>query len=297
MSWGNILTGGSGALDCTSVPGQCDIVTSVVPRLAAANTFMGLNTFNHFLLASGSIASGGNQLPNPSTATNQWYWATDGASPCDTTTGGGSTRVLLQSNGTNWVAPNCSTGSIGGGNSTASAYAANLGVFAPYGLAGANTGGFQTGPVFYTLVAPAGGITIQEVDIPNQNALAPSQELALAWYDSTCSLVQGSISNVIPASSSTYHYAFTYSSPITLGQGTYFVAMTISGAPLSSTYYAVSDAYTTFTLSANPATPAIFVGSNPASWSGSTPTFPATCGSKTGITSGAYGMPLFIIRS
>jgi hypothetical protein len=44
-SWGNITTGGSGALDCSTVPGQCDIVTALVPLKATANVFTGANDF------------------------------------------------------------------------------------------------------------------------------------------------------------------------------------------------------------------------------------------------------------
>jgi len=45
-SWGNITTGGSGALDCSTVPGQCDIVTALVPLKATANVFSGANDFS-----------------------------------------------------------------------------------------------------------------------------------------------------------------------------------------------------------------------------------------------------------
>jgi hypothetical protein len=45
-SWGNITTGGSGALDCTSLAGQCDIVTALVPLKATANAFTGANDFS-----------------------------------------------------------------------------------------------------------------------------------------------------------------------------------------------------------------------------------------------------------
>jgi hypothetical protein len=45
-SWGNITTGGSGALDCATVPGQCDLVTAIVPFKASANTWTGLNDFS-----------------------------------------------------------------------------------------------------------------------------------------------------------------------------------------------------------------------------------------------------------
>jgi hypothetical protein len=45
-SWGNIATGGSGALDCATVPGVCDIVTAIVPLKPASNSWTGANDFS-----------------------------------------------------------------------------------------------------------------------------------------------------------------------------------------------------------------------------------------------------------
>jgi hypothetical protein len=45
-SWGDIATGGSGALDCASTPGVCDIVTALVPLKASANAWTGANDFS-----------------------------------------------------------------------------------------------------------------------------------------------------------------------------------------------------------------------------------------------------------
>jgi hypothetical protein len=44
--WGNIATGASGALDCATVPGVCDIVTAIVPLKPAANAWTGANDFS-----------------------------------------------------------------------------------------------------------------------------------------------------------------------------------------------------------------------------------------------------------
>jgi hypothetical protein len=63
MSWGDMVSGGSGALDCSTMPGQCDIVTSIVPRLTSANTWTGVNDFSGaawtkpFMSASSAPAS------------------------------------------------------------------------------------------------------------------------------------------------------------------------------------------------------------------------------------------------
>lgn len=47
LLWGNISTGGSGALDCVSMPGICDVVTSVVPRSRGENIWLGANDFGN----------------------------------------------------------------------------------------------------------------------------------------------------------------------------------------------------------------------------------------------------------
>jgi hypothetical protein len=45
-SWGNITTGGSGALDCATVSGVCDIATAIIPLKPAANAWTGANDFS-----------------------------------------------------------------------------------------------------------------------------------------------------------------------------------------------------------------------------------------------------------
>ena len=115
VSWGNILTGGSGALDCTTAPGHCD-VTSLVPLKTSPNTWTAFNDFSSGLLRipESTIAN----LPAASANTGREFMVIDGASTCDTTTGGGLTRVLVESIGTGYVAPNCSTGGSSGGGVT-----------------------------------------------------------------------------------------------------------------------------------------------------------------------------------
>jgi hypothetical protein len=41
-----ITTGGSGALDCATIPGVCDVATAVVPLKTSANTWSGANDFS-----------------------------------------------------------------------------------------------------------------------------------------------------------------------------------------------------------------------------------------------------------
>jgi hypothetical protein len=117
VSWGNLQTGSSGALDCATTPGQCD-VTSIVPLKNAANVWTGSNDFHSGLLRipESTVAA----LPAASNNNGREFMVVDGATTCDTSTGGGSFRVLVQSNGSTYVAPNCSTGGTGSGGSGAS---------------------------------------------------------------------------------------------------------------------------------------------------------------------------------
>jgi hypothetical protein len=102
-SWGNIVTGASGALDCASTAGVCDIVTAVVPLKASANVFTGVNKFAQLQISLYTVAA----LPTcNSSFEGQMEGVTDAASPAylATVTGGGSVHVPVYCNGTSWVA-------------------------------------------------------------------------------------------------------------------------------------------------------------------------------------------------
>ena len=118
-SWAAPLA--SGPNNALSISGSIiDVITSVVPLLGLANTFTGLQTFSGGVIPTYKTVA---TLPSASVSTHQVYWITDGASACDSTTGGGSTLVMVTSNGTAWVAPNC----IGGAGAVS-------GLFVPFGF-------------------------------------------------------------------------------------------------------------------------------------------------------------------
>ena len=102
-AWGNLPTGGSGALDCATIPGSCDIPTAVVPRLASANNFTGVNKFSLLQLTTYTVA----QLP-PCTPSfeGQMEGVTDGLNVTylGVIGGGGTTHVPVYCNGSLWVA-------------------------------------------------------------------------------------------------------------------------------------------------------------------------------------------------
>jgi hypothetical protein len=102
-SWGGIPTGASGALDCASLPGVCDVVTAVVPLKASANVWTGVDRFSQLQVAIYTVAT----LPTCGTSfEGQMEGVSDASSPTylATVTGGGSAHVPVYCNGTSWVA-------------------------------------------------------------------------------------------------------------------------------------------------------------------------------------------------
>jgi hypothetical protein len=107
-SWGDLVTGSSGALcagtGCSGgTAGTIDIVTSVIPRLASANTFTGLNKFQQLQVTIYTVAT----LPTCSSSfEGQMEGVSDAVSPSylATVTGGGSVHTPVYCNGTAWVA-------------------------------------------------------------------------------------------------------------------------------------------------------------------------------------------------
>jgi hypothetical protein len=103
LTWGNISTGASGALDCVSQPGVCDIVTAVVPLKGLANLWTGANDFSNgsFLrLPTGSgVPSAGCGVPTDS---GKVYVRNDAKAPnasvyiCDQNAPGAYSWELLQ---------------------------------------------------------------------------------------------------------------------------------------------------------------------------------------------------------
>jgi hypothetical protein len=102
-SWRNIVTGGSGALDCVSIPGVCDVATAVVPLKGSANVMTGVNKFSQLQVSLYTVAA----LPACNASfEGQMEGVTDAASATylATVTGGGNIHVPVYCNGTSWVA-------------------------------------------------------------------------------------------------------------------------------------------------------------------------------------------------
>ncbi len=107
-SWGDLITGPSGALcagtGCSGgTAGIIDINTSVVPTKAGQNVMTGVNRFSQLQVAVSTVSA---LLPCSSATEGQMAGVTDAASPSylATVVGGGSVHVPVYCNGTNWVA-------------------------------------------------------------------------------------------------------------------------------------------------------------------------------------------------
>ncbi len=106
FSWGNITTGPSGALDCVSLAGVCDIVTALVPLKVTANTWSGANDFGNAaflrLLSGAGTPSKGCVLP---TDNGKVYVRNDAKAPnsslyiCDQNAPGAYSWELAQPTG------------------------------------------------------------------------------------------------------------------------------------------------------------------------------------------------------
>jgi hypothetical protein len=98
-SWGNIVTGGSGALDCSSTPGECDIVTSVVPLKASANVMTGVNKFSQFQVNTQHVAA---LTTCNSSIVTQVEGVDDATSIFGALAGSGSVSMLVWCDGSAW---------------------------------------------------------------------------------------------------------------------------------------------------------------------------------------------------
>ena len=106
--WGEMITGKSGALcagkGCPDgIDGTVDIMTSVVPRLAAYNEFTGVNKFERLQVAVYPVA----KLPKCNSAfEGQIEGVNDAKEPTynGPVNGGGSAHIPVYCNGTNWTA-------------------------------------------------------------------------------------------------------------------------------------------------------------------------------------------------
>jgi hypothetical protein len=241
FSWNHVITGGSGALDCTTTPGQCD-VTSIVPLKGSANLWTGVNDFNGGLLRlpERTIADLLAHYPAASN-TGREFILTDGLSPCDVAAGGGNYSVLVRSNGASYVAPNCSQGGEeGGGSSAFSAITDGTNSAKLHIGAGGSLDATNGGTIAATSV---GGVTITGTPSAGSIPIASSSTMA-AWGAASAG---GAVAGVayplfnagysssqaifVTAAKNALTWAFPTTAPMTLPTG---MAFNLTGAASSN---------------------------------------------------------------
>ena len=279
------------SLTRTSFPWTIDINTSCLPELTTANTFSGYNNFSggQIRLPESTVGT----LPSASANTGKEFIVTDGASSSDCSTGGGSNVVsMCRSNGTAWVFIG---GSGGGGSTLTDAGGTGYGSWAPFGI---GTGGssFTYGTGGTTYFIEMSGLPLMTVSSVVMQDTGPggTHYWAFALYRTDgaggCNLV-----------ANTSGLAFT--------GGGFDTNALLSAYQLqpSTTYYAAWSSDTsggthTAVIGSeqlfNPDTGGgsnsnrYFTG-NTTAWSGGTPTFPSTCGTRTKFTG---NIPLIMLR-
>jgi hypothetical protein len=133
----------------------------------------------------------------------------------------------------------------------------------------------QSGQVRYYTFTPMASQTVDHIAV--QETGSASNHLAFAIYSAGCSLLAASSPGTFTGGSL---LSFSLAAQLS-GGTTYFLALTSDSANLTDTFIATSNLYQYL----NVAGTFVFSGANPATWSSGAVTFPASCGTQTGINS------------
>lgn len=211
---------------CSVVSGN--IITEVNPAITPGKnrneTVTGLWLLKQLQFGSGTLAAGPNALPDPTTVPDQWYWATDGTSRCATSGGGGSTRVLLQSDGTNWNAPNCTPSS--GGQTLSTGMASCLAPDYPcYAYTGGGGPTPEPGALHVLVYKVPNPYTSQSIKQISTAAWTGTAKSSVAIYDQSGAAIQKS-NTVTSAGSGGLPTTFTFSTSASVVQSWFYLGIT-----------------------------------------------------------------------
>ena len=273
-------------LSRTGYPWTIDINPSCIAELGGANSFTGYNNFSagQIRLPESTVAS----LPSASSNLGKEFIVTDGISSSDCASGGGSAAVnMCRSNGTSWVYLGSGTSTDGGGS--------GYGSWPPFGIG--STGSAFTygagGTTYFIEISGVPLITVSSV-IMQDTGPAGTHYWAFALYKADgaggCNLVANTTG--LPFTGGGFDTNTLLAAYQLQPSGTYYAAW--SSDTSAGTHAAVIGSEQLY----NPdngggGNPFRYFTGNSTSWSSGTPTFPATCGTRTKFTG---SIPLMMLR-
>jgi hypothetical protein len=270
----------------TAYPWTIDINPSCVPELGGANSFTGYNNFSggQIRFPESIVAS----LPSASSNSGKEFIVIDGVSSSDCSTGGGSIAVnICRSNGTSWVYLGPASLSDGGGS--------GYGSWPPFGI-GTSGSNFTYGTGGTTYFIEISGVPLMTVSSVVMQDTGPSgtHYWAFALYKTDgaggCNLVANT--GGLPFTAGNFDTNTLLSAYQLQPSGTYYAAW--SSDTSGGTHAAALGSEQLY----NPdngggSNPYRYFTGNATTWSSGTPTFPATCGTRTKFTG---SIPLLMLR-
>jgi hypothetical protein len=221
-------------------------------------------------------------LPSAAANTGKIYMATDGASACDSTSGSGSTRVLVVSTGSVWVAPNCG-GS--GGSFTAPGAGPIYSLNGHWPFFGASAGDFTTSAgTQYCLAIPfESATTLGRATIYSSGGIAAGKGVAIGIFDNSTNPLVLSQGRVVGASGANIQ-TVTLSQAVA-ADSTYNLCLSSEdNGLLPRAMFLTSTDMIMFNLGSDAK---VFTCANTATGAGSSDTL-VNCGARTAVTSGNF---------
>jgi hypothetical protein len=185
LTWGNIATGPSGGLDCASTPGQCDLVTAIVPLKASANSWTGNNNYQGAAALEIPNGSGPPSGTCSSANVNAIYGRSDvdssaGLYMCQQTASGTYSWVLQGGGSSGGYSVGISTATV-----ASPAFSLAVGQVQKMTLTGnvsfSVSGGITGGTYVFDFIQGSGGYAV----------IAPANFHAGSWFSSIAAQVSG----------------------------------------------------------------------------------------------------------
>lgn len=255
------------------------VIGSLIVALVAA-VYGQTIVANIFRLTGVTVAG----LPSASTAPYGLAMVTNGNSAGDCTMGGGSFVVFCWSNGTVWA----SVGAGGGGGG--SPFAPNVW---PFGGLNASVVTSPLGTAnkvhYWSVSVPAPGWTLTYINVYVNTGAG---NIAFGLFDSSCNRLGTTNTLNAPGSGPK---RFTFSPALTLTPGFYYIAFTADNTSDKFAGPGVSYFGDLSNAGGSSSDYSVFIGANDSTGT-TTLTMPATCGTRTSLTSSVVGPPAIFLH-